>query len=79
MGWAFLGSELALLGIGYTSYSSYQKAYDDVESFYSQYQSSTNPSEIRNFKEQSKQAEDEMNSSNDQLTVMFRCRSGTYR
>ena len=71
MGWAFLGSELALLGIGYTSYSSYQKAYDDVESFYSQYQSSTNPSEIRNFKEQSKQAEDEMISSNDQLTVMF--------
>ena len=78
MGWAFLGSELALLGIGYTSYSSYQKAYDDVESFYSQYQSSTNPTEIRNFKEQSKQAEDEMNSSNDQLTVMFQAAAAVH-
>ena len=78
MGWAFLGSELALLGIGYTSYSSYQKAYDDVESFYSQYQSSTNPTEIRNFKEQSKQAEDEMNTSNDQLTMMFQAAAAVH-
>ena len=78
MGWAFLGSELALLGIGYTSYSSYQKAYDDVESFYSQYQSSTNPSEIRNFKEQSKEAEDQMNTSNDQLTMMFQAAAAVH-
>ena len=77
-GWAFLGSELALLGIGYTSYSTYQKAYDDVESFYAQYQTATNPIEIRNFKEQSIEAEDEMNTSNDQLTMMFQAAAAVH-
>ena len=70
-GWSFLGGELALLGLGYASYSSYKTAYDDVNSFYAQYQAASDPAQIRLFKEKSMAAEDQMNTSNDQLTVMF--------
>ena len=70
-GWGFLGGELALLGLGYMSYSSYQTAYDDVNSFYAQYQAASDPAQIRLLKEKSMAAEDQMNSSNDQLTIMF--------
>ena len=59
-------------------YSTYQKAYDDVESFYAQYQTATNPSDIRYFKEQSIEAEDEMNTSNDQLTMMFQAAAAVH-
>ena len=70
-GWSFLGGELALLGLGYMSYSSYQTAYDDVNSFYADYQAASDPAQIRLLKEKSMAAEDQMNASNDQLTVMF--------
>ena len=52
-GWGFLGGELALLGLGYASYSSYKTAYDDVNSFYAQYQAASDPAQIRLFKEKS--------------------------
>ena len=77
-GWTFMGSELALLGIGYASYSSYQKAYTDVEALYAQYQTATSPSEIRSFKEKSIAAENEMNTSNDQLTMMFQAAAAVH-
>ena len=54
------------------------KSYDDVESFYAQYQTATNPSDIRYFKEQSIEAEDEMNTSNDQLTMMFQAAAAVH-
>ena len=73
-----MGSELALLGIGYASYSSYQKAYTDVEALYAQYQTATSPSEIRSFKEKSIAAENEMNTSNDQLTMMFQAAAAVH-
>ena len=77
-GWSFLGGELALLGLGYMSYTSYQTAYDDVDNFYAQYQSATSPSEIRSLKEKSMAAEDQMNSSNDQLTMMFQAAAAVH-
>ena len=78
MGWGFLGSELALLGLGYASYSSYQTAYNDVETFYAQYQAASDPAQIRLFKEKSMAAEDQMNTSNDQLTVMFQAAAAVH-
>jgi len=77
-GWSFLGGELALLGLGYVSYSSYQTAYDDVDNFYAQYQAATNPNDIRMLKEKSMAAEDQMNSSNDQLTMMFQAAAAVH-
>lgn len=77
-GWSFLGGELALLGLGYMHYSSYQTAFDDVNSFYAQYQAATTPSAIRSFKEKSMAAEDEMNSSNDRLSIMFQAAAAVH-
>ena len=77
-GWGFLGGELALLGLGYASYSSYKTAYDDVNSFYAQYQAASDPAQIRLFKEKSMAAEDQMNTSNDQLTVMFQAAAAVH-
>ena len=77
-GWGFLGGELALLGLGYMSYSSYQTAYDDVNSFYAQYQAASDPTQIRLLKEKSMAAEDQMNSSNDQLTMMFQAAAAVH-
>ena len=78
MGWGFLGSELALLGLGYASYSSYQTAYSDVETFYAQYQAASDPAQIRLLKEKSMAAENQMNTSNDQLTVMFQAAAAVH-
>lgn len=77
-GWGFLGGELALLGLGYASYSSYKTAYDDVNSFYAQYQAASDPAQIRLLKEKSMAAEDQMNTSNDQLTVMFQAAAAVH-
>ena len=77
-GWSFLGGELALLGLGYMSYTSYQTAYDDVGNLYQQYQTATSPSQIRSLKEKSMAAEDQMNSSNDQLTMMFQAAAAVH-
>ena len=77
-GWGFLGGELALLGLGYASYSSYKTAYDDVNNFYAQYQAASDPTQIRLFKEKSMAAEDQMNTSNDQLTVMFQAAAAVH-
>ena len=77
-GWSFLGGELALLGLGYMSYSSYQTAYDDVNSFYADYQAASDPAQIRLLKEKSMAAEDQMNASNDQLTVMFQAAAAVH-
>ena len=77
-GWSFLGGELALFGLGYMSYSSYQTAYDDVNSFYAQYQVASDPAQIRLLKEKSMTAEDQMNASNDQLTVMFQAAAAVH-
>ena len=60
------------------SYTSYQTAYDDVDNFYQQYQTATSPSEIRSLKEKSMAAEDQMNSSNDQLTMMFQAAAAVH-
>ena len=60
------------------SYTSYQTAYDDVDNFYAQYQAATNPNDIRMFKEKSMAAEDQMNSSNDQLTMMFQAAAAVH-
>ena len=77
-GWSFLGGELSLLGLGYMSYSTYQTAFDDVNSLYTQYQAATNPSDIRSLKEKSMAAENEMNSSNDQLSMMFQAAAAVH-
>ena len=77
-GWGFLGAELTLLGLGYMSYTSYQTAYDDVNSFYADYQAASDPAQIRLLKEKSMAAEDQMNASNDQLTVMFQAAAAVH-
>ena len=77
-GWSFLGGELSLLGLGYMSYSTYQTAFDDVNSLYTQYQAATSPSDIRSLKEKSMAAENEMNSSNDQLSMMFQAAAAVH-
>ena len=70
---------IGLLGLGYASYSSYKTAYsDDVNSFYAQYQAASDPAQIRLLKEKSMAAENQMNTSNDQLTVMFQAAAAVH-
>ncbi len=77
-GWAFFGGEIALLGLGYASFTSYKTAYDDVNTYYSQYQSANDPAQIRLLKEKSMAAEVQMNDSNDQLTIMFQAAAAVH-
>lgn len=78
MGWAFLGTEVAIGALAYLSYSTYQTHYDDFDQSYSQYSLSSDPLEKQIFKLDAQSNHQSMVEANDQMTFMLYAVGGIY-
>ena len=69
-GWIWLGSELAIGGVAYMTYTQYQDAYDELEIIYPNYEAATDHGEIANIKAEVRKMLDEESAANDQLLMV---------
>jgi|TARA_B100000953_G_scaffold123395_1_gene101764 TolB-like protein len=69
-GWFWLGSELAIGGAAYMTYTEYDKAYNEFEEIYPNYNAATDHEEIAALKAQAIKVLDEEMKSNEQLLML---------
>jgi hypothetical protein len=69
-GWFWLGSELAIGGAAYMTYTEYDKAYNEFEEIYPNYNAATDHEEIAALKAQAIKVLDEEMKSNEQLLMV---------
>ena len=69
-GWFWLGTELAIGGAAYMTFTEYDKAYNEFEEIYPNYNASTDHEEIAVLKARAIKVLDEESAANDQLLMI---------
>ena len=69
-GFGWVLSELAVAGVIYTSYTSYQTAYNDFNTYMDLYRQETNTTLIVEYKGKAKTSEGDMKTANDQMKML---------
>lgn len=77
-GYGWLISEIAVGALIYTSYSSYQKATDNYNTYVERYNQSTNPTEISDYKDKVKISHGDIETSNDQMKLFASVAAGLW-